>query len=253
MKASLAVQACHAWLIRHCARRENGGTITACGGWMDRDWGIATNGQLRRRDVQAVVDAGLANWEGADLVVHGYDAIGQVECIRERKRAKDWRDKQRAKRHGTDKGTEDGADTPPRTRTVRLRESDQSSPDQSSPSEERAGGREDPEDLTTPRASPVIDDADRWLHERIAPWAASLLAAGAKIGPRNWRRWHVLVHGSEVPPVQRAHGLGPVLTAVAATPASERWPDHVETRIASQQGQESLSTATAHKVHKIKL
>lgn len=119
LRAPLVVQAAHQWLIRYCARRENGGIIADCKAWKDREWGIATNGQLRAREVAAVVAAGLATFDtfGA-LLIHGYDLVGQDECLRNRQRVKDWKAAQRAagkssgEYTGTGTATDEGTRTP---------------------------------------------------------------------------------------------------------------------------------------------
>lgn len=127
LQAPLAVQASHQWLIRFCARRESSGIISSSRGWADRQWGIATNGQLKTKDVAAVITAGLAAYRGDDLEVYGYDLSGQEECLRNRKKAKDWR----GKRNGN--GDNNGIDIGSRTGTVTVREQIQSKPDQSKP------------------------------------------------------------------------------------------------------------------------
>ncbi len=143
LRTPLAVQAMHQWLIRYCARRETSGVIVACFGWVDRDWAIATNNQLRRRDVLKVADAGLAKWHSHDLVIEGYDVLGERECKRARIRMKNWRAKKNG--NGDETPSEVGnkiiSDTPPVThnvtdlvtRNVSATNSDQSRPVQTRP------------------------------------------------------------------------------------------------------------------------
>lgn len=115
-------------LIHYCARKENGGAIIGCYAWSDKDWASETNFQIRKRSAAALVTAKLATWKGDDLYMEGYDLVGEVECRKNRERAKEWRDKKR-----TDNST--GTNTGTRTDTVRIAERTpyQSSPVQSSP------------------------------------------------------------------------------------------------------------------------
>jgi hypothetical protein len=82
-----------AWvtLIGHCADQTNGGRIVGCRGWNDRQWLSRTD--CLREDVDLVVRAELAAWDGHDLVLEGYDRIaeGTFRALSEvnRKRAMD--------------------------------------------------------------------------------------------------------------------------------------------------------------------
>lgn len=207
LRAHLVVQGAHQWLVRYCARRETGGTIAGAADWKDREWYVATNGQLRRRDVQSVVDAGLAAWvkpDGAavaDLVVHGYDATGERECQRERKRAKDFREKRRAvnasapteimdlnadataERTPARTPTDTGARTASRTGTVRQRESDQSSPVQTSPAQPS------PSTPQPPDAGGDGVGGDRVASGFDARLTALLDELGVASGPNANRKW----------------------------------------------------------------
>lgn len=49
--------------------------IVACEEWSDRRW--LTRTAVDRVGVRAAVEAGLAEWDGNDLLVHGYDLKGQ--------------------------------------------------------------------------------------------------------------------------------------------------------------------------------
>ncbi len=61
---------------------EKRGRIHACAGFADREW--LRHASVTCDEVQAVVDAGLARWDGDDLIVEGYDLKGEktVKIIR---------------------------------------------------------------------------------------------------------------------------------------------------------------------------
>lgn len=84
--APLAVQAATSWLWVACARAENSGLFLGAKAWGDKQWQALTNGQLKRRHIEQVVEAKLAAWEGDHLRVYGYDLDGQEAYQRDRDR-----------------------------------------------------------------------------------------------------------------------------------------------------------------------
>jgi len=69
-------------LLAHCAFRENGGVISDASSWTKRDWDRLAG--TSRHEVETVVSAGLAAWNGPDLVVHHYPV--KPERVLQRKR-----------------------------------------------------------------------------------------------------------------------------------------------------------------------
>jgi len=60
--------------------------IVDCAGWSDRMW--LTSVSVDRFGVDKAVEAGYATWDGADLLVHGYDLRGQAAAESHRKAGK---------------------------------------------------------------------------------------------------------------------------------------------------------------------
>lgn len=89
-------------LIAYCADQENGGRIIACQTWTDRRWMAAA--AATREEIEQAVVQGLATWNGADLVVGGYDIIGEqtfqaVSAANQDRANLKW-EKERAKKGG---------------------------------------------------------------------------------------------------------------------------------------------------------
>lgn len=74
-----SVAALGAWtrLYSHAADVETGGLILGAAGRDDRWW--LSLAMLTVAEVDAAVDAGLVEWRGADLIVHGYDLEGEAK------------------------------------------------------------------------------------------------------------------------------------------------------------------------------
>ncbi len=64
-------------LNSYCATEENGGRIVGCKAWNDRKWMVCAD--ATGAEVQATVAAELAAWDGDDLVVFGYDIVGEQQ------------------------------------------------------------------------------------------------------------------------------------------------------------------------------
>lgn len=86
-------------------RALNGGRWPAAQVWDDRRW-MRTAG-VARADLDRVIEAGLARWDGADLVLEGYDQAGEDLYRRQSAGGRDGA----AKRHGKESQQGD----PPRT------------------------------------------------------------------------------------------------------------------------------------------
>ena len=75
-------------LISFCALRENGGTVVGAAAWTNRDWdrtaGV-TKAALRKL---ATADEPLVRWDGADLVVLGYDRGREAAALAARERGR---------------------------------------------------------------------------------------------------------------------------------------------------------------------
>lgn len=86
-EATNAVRGAWTALAGHCADEELGGRIRGCRTWA-RSWTTKCDG-ITADDVSTVVVAGLARWDGDDLVVEGYDLIGEqsYQATRERGRS----------------------------------------------------------------------------------------------------------------------------------------------------------------------
>jgi hypothetical protein len=90
-----------------------------------------------------------------------------------------------------------------------------------------------------------VSDSDHWqMHERNQPWAKSLKAASCKIGRENWTAWKSLADEFSLPAV---------LSAAKGVPATERWPDRVETTLRASRGQENPGDVVASKIQRITL
>ena len=90
-----------------------------------------------------------------------------------------------------------------------------------------------------------VSDSDHWqMHEKNQPWAKQLKAASCKIGRDNWTAWKALVDEFSLPAV---------LSAARGVPATERWPDRVETTLRASRGQENPGDVVAHKIQRITL
>jgi hypothetical protein len=72
-------------LVSFCAEKENSGRIDNCSGWKDREWRALT--QCNLKDIAAVIDAKLAEWQGHDLQLLGYDLEGQEAYQKKRESA----------------------------------------------------------------------------------------------------------------------------------------------------------------------
>lgn len=71
-------------LLRYCIGQENGGTISGCKLWKDRQWQ-----QLARVTLREVSsDCRLYSWESENLVVWGYPKDKQDEILRKRELAR---------------------------------------------------------------------------------------------------------------------------------------------------------------------
>lgn len=70
------------------------------------------------------------------------------------------------------------------------------------------------------------------------PWARSLVAAGAKIGPKNWPRWKAILGDF-------SHDQ--VVAVVLGLPAHDRWPDRTETALARSRGQAPTAATIANR------
>jgi len=65
----------HHQLEVYCWRVENGGRIAGATSFKNGDWYAAAG--TTRQGIARLVDSGLVQWDGTDLVVVGYDAHGQ--------------------------------------------------------------------------------------------------------------------------------------------------------------------------------
>lgn len=74
--ADMAARGAWVTLAGHCADQENGGRIVACQAWNDRQWLSRTD--CMRGDVEHAVRSELARWDGADLVLVGYDVQSEA-------------------------------------------------------------------------------------------------------------------------------------------------------------------------------
>lgn len=83
------------------------------------------------------------------------------------------------------------------------------------------------------------DPASRWPFERAQPWAALLIAAGCKIGSKNWLRWKALAD---------EHGAERVATVAKSIPAQNRWDDATEAALTAAHGQTPLSQKVRSKI-----
>ena len=90
---------------------------------------------------------------------------------------------------------------------------------------------------TDPSTSPPapITDSQRWTYEQAQPWAAGIVAAGCKIGPKNWPAWKALID---------KHGRDQVLAAAGGVSPEDRWPDKTEKAI-TMHGTQASSTPQA--------
>lgn len=135
-RSSMAARGASASLLGYCFRVENAGLIVGAERWSKKDWQAAAD--CTRRDVDVAVAAGLAYWEGVNLVVRGYDHRGHARLSVQRDQAP----------HGT-KGAEHGKkggrppkekpptgtplDNPPRGFPENPPNPDQTIPDQPNP------------------------------------------------------------------------------------------------------------------------
>ncbi len=74
-RASKHVRGVLVTLHTYCADVENGGRIHGASRLSDQDWKDLAD--VSREDVDALVTAGLAEWEGQGLIVHLYDVRGE--------------------------------------------------------------------------------------------------------------------------------------------------------------------------------
>jgi hypothetical protein len=70
-------------LLRYCAGQENGGTITGCGTWKDRQWQQVARVTLR----EVTTRSGLWTWDGANLHVTHYPKGKETEVQAKRETA----------------------------------------------------------------------------------------------------------------------------------------------------------------------
>lgn len=127
LRLPLRLQAAHAWLVRLCAQRENGGTLAGAAQWTDRDWRAATWAQLGSRDVRALCAGGVCAIEGHDVRVHGYDRRGEDACLAERARVQEYRERTRTRPRTVPEASEHQS-SPVQTRPVQSSPSAASAP-----------------------------------------------------------------------------------------------------------------------------
>lgn len=110
LAASIAARGAWVCLAGYCADEENAGRIAGAQGWCSRMWMQLAG--LEAHDVATAVAAGLATWEGEDLVVAGYDRIGEEAYQAKRKQAAQISAKGVAARAATRTGNPSGSPTP---------------------------------------------------------------------------------------------------------------------------------------------
>lgn len=72
-------------LLALCAWEENGGRIDGARSWTPQQWAAAS---VTRRKAEAVVAAGLAQWDGEDLMVSRYPKADEDQCRQNRENGK---------------------------------------------------------------------------------------------------------------------------------------------------------------------
>jgi hypothetical protein len=75
IRASMHVRGVLVTMLLRCSAVENGGLIAGCRDWSDGDWQFGYGVPLQ--DVQALVEARLAQWVNDDLILSLYDRVGQ--------------------------------------------------------------------------------------------------------------------------------------------------------------------------------
>lgn len=224
------------WLLRYCIGQENGGVIRSCRSWGDTTWQQMC--RVRLKEVNS--ESPLWEWVGDDLQVSFYPIEKQAEV--------------QAKRDAGQRGGR------PRLKQLNNHVVNHMVNHQVKRAETEGKGREEERkgregnaradselDICSPStATPgPVSDADRWrMSEMNEPWARSLKSALCKIGRDNWRQWFAIVED---------HGIVAVVQAAKDIPATERWPDRVESALVASRGQVNPGVAVSRKTIKVTL